>query len=128
LYGGQIQERQEIPFELDQSKQQIGFRIELKEPMTEPVEVKWELSKPGNRAPTGSTVSRPEGRVTKLQSATLPAHQSRFEQLVELRPGDPLGLWNIRVTLGQTVLIDRPFVVFDAAARRARLRRSDAGL
>jgi hypothetical protein len=45
-------------------------------------------------------------------------------------PDDPLGLWNIRVLVGDQVVIDRPFVVYDAierARRREAAADTDAG-
>ena len=52
--------------------------------------------------------------------------RERFDQLLPLDPGDPLGTWNIRVTFDERVVIDRPFLVYDAQARR-RLEHQDAG-
>lgn len=130
FYGGQIQERDEIPFQPDASRQQQGFRVGFKQPLGSPVVVKWELSRPARKR-RGQTVSRPEGRVTELGEATVPAGERQFEQRFPFVPGQPLGLWNIRVTLGSRVLIDRPFTVYDAAARRRRKRAArlpDAGL
>lgn len=130
FYGSQIREKEEIPFELDPSKQQLGFRIEFLRPLEQPREIHWELSKPGKQNPKRPTLSSPAGRVTKLAFETVPAGAQRFEQTIHMRPGDPLGVWNIRVTQGKKLLIDRPFLVFDRRARkraRAATRALDAG-
>ncbi len=131
FYGGQIQERRELPFELDRAKQRQGFRIDFDPPLEERTEVSWEISRPARRSSPAATPSSPEGRVTELGKATLAAGQTRFEQPLHFRPGDPLGLWNIRVVVRERVLIDRPFLVYDAAARRRSnksARLPDAGL
>lgn len=129
FYGGQIQERNEIPFELDAARQRQGFRLVLSQPLPEPSELFWEFSRPGKRRANDTTLSRAEGRVTALGSATLSAGQQRFEEQLVFRPGDQLGLWNVRVWWGERVLIDRPFTVYDADARRLALESAgDAGL
>lgn len=129
FYGGQIQERSELPFELDAARQRQGFRVVLSRPLPEPSELFWEFSRPGRRKPNDPTLSRAEGRVTALGSATLSPGQQRFEEQLVFRPGDQLGLWNVRVWWGERVLIDRPFTVYDADARRLALESAgDAGL
>lgn len=128
LYGGQIQERTEIPFVIDATKQQQGFRVTFPDALPSPVEVRWEVSRPGPIQKSG--VASPDDRVTELGVATVPKGAKEFEQRFSFRAGDPLGLWNIRVTVGSELAIDRPFQVFDRAARkRARqsTRQPDAG-
>jgi hypothetical protein len=128
FYGGQIQERDELPFVMDESKQQQGFRLVLREPLGEPLDVRWELSRPGPISRAG--VPRPDDRITQLGEATLPRGERSFEKRFQFSPGDPLGLWNIRVTAGTHLAIDRPFTVYDAAQRRQKKRASrgaDAG-
>ena len=132
FYGGQIQERDEIPFELDGSRQRLGFRLTASPPPQVPVEVRWELGRPG----TGRRVADAQGRKArprKVQSGR--AHfrpgEAVLEQMVAFSPGDPTGLWNMRVVLGQRVVIDRPFLVYDPAERARREQsaaRADAGL
>lgn len=128
FYGGQIQERREIPFVVDETKQQQGFRIVLAEPLEHPLAVRWELSRPGAARKEGTT--DPDARVTELGEAMLPAGERHFEKRFPFQAGDPLGLWNIRVTLGDRLAIDRPFTVYDRAARRRAKRQArpvDAG-
>src|SRR5437868_2548635 len=43
LFGGQIQERRELPFELDRSKQTLGFRIDFSEPLGADTEIEWRI-------------------------------------------------------------------------------------
>jgi hypothetical protein len=118
FFGGQIQEREEIPFELDPTKQTQGFRIELGAPAPGALPVHWEIARPD-----------PEGNsrfVTVLGDGALPAGQNRFEQALRFKPGDALGLWNVRVVLDNRVLIDRPFTVYDHRIRQ-RLLEEDGG-
>lgn len=129
FYGGQLQRRDELPFQLDQQRQRQGFRIELARPLDTDTEVQWEVSRPG-RQHGSAPLSQPDGRITELRSATMQAGQTRFEQQLTFEPGDPLGLWNIRVVMAGQLLLDRPFTVFDAPTRRSALRAArppDAG-
>jgi hypothetical protein len=118
FFGGQIQERDEIPFELDPAKQTQGFRVELGAPAEQALPVQWEIARPD---PGGNSRF-----VTVLGDGKLPAGQRRFEHTLRFKPGDALGLWNVRVVLEDRVLIDRPFAVYDHAARR-RLLEEDGG-
>ncbi len=131
FYGGQVQQRKEIPFELDRTKQRQGFRIEFDPPLRSAAKVEWEISRPARRSSPAATPSSPDGRVTELGSTMLTQGQASFEEPLLFKPGDPLGLWNVRVVLGQRVLIDRAFLVYDASKRRHENRAArapDAGL
>lgn len=129
LFGGQIQERTEIPFELDSSKQTLGFVVQLRQPLSAPTSLHWELSKPGPLA--ANRVSDPLSRRVELFDAPLGAGQTQIQKTVNLEPGDGLGMWNIRVTVGDQLAIDRAFMVFDPATRARKVRAPtvvDAGL
>lgn len=128
FFGGQIQERREIPFELDRGKQTLGFRIEFPVPLTEDTRVEWRLSPPPPagkiRGAAGTAPLVPEPRISASDVAR--AGETRFERTTPLEAGDPLGVWNARVVAGDRVLIDRPFEVYDAAVR-ARATKGDGG-
>jgi hypothetical protein len=109
FFGGQIQEREEIPFQLDRTKQRQGFRIDFHEPLAEAQPVRWEIDRPGPRG---------KGRKVVLGEATARAGQRAFEQELPFQPGDPVGTWNVRVTVGDLAAIDRPVLVYDTQARR----------
>jgi hypothetical protein len=51
---------------------------------------------------------------------------------VAFEPGDSLGLWNLRVVLGDYVALDRSFLVYDESSRSVKPRELspviDAGL
>lgn len=110
FFGGQIQQREELARVFDESQSQ-GFRIVFREPLRESKRVRWELVLP-SKAPRGDVV------VTKLGEVTLPAGQRQVDQVFGFEPGDPLGLWNIRVLVGDELVIDRAWLVYDAGARR----------
>ena len=128
LFGGQIQQLDEIAFEVDQAKQAHGFRIDFAAPLEQPTVIEWELDMPGStrgvRDPKGR-VGR--GRITRLGRLRARPEDTRIDHTLRFEPGDPLGIWNIRVVTADRVLIDRPFRVYDAAAR-ARGASADAGL
>lgn len=129
LFGGQVQERSEIPFELDASKQTLGFVIALGRPLPKPSTLHWEVSKPGPLP--ASRVPNPIDRRIELFDAPVAAGQTLIQRSVRLEPGDSLGLWNLRVTLGDQLAIDRSFMVVAAGSRTRQLRRplaGDAGL
>ena len=126
FFGGQVQEREEIPFELDRAKQIQGFRIDFSEPPAKELAVGWELEVPLPRKPSRSGAPSGPERIVRLGEARTRVGEPRFDQLLPFQPGDPLGTWKIKVTVeGQTV-IDRGFVVYDANAR-ARARKADGG-
>lgn len=103
-WGGQLQARDVIPFELDKTKQTLGLEVELPTPTPRELPVLWELEMPDRsvREPDGTV--RPRRR-SRLGEGRLPAGQRRFEQTITLEPGDRLGRWLVRVSVdGQPVL------------------------
>lgn len=108
FFGGQIQERNEIPFTLDRTKQRQGFRIAFRAPLSSEVPIHWELDRPALRG---------KGRRVVLGDSIARAGQSSFEVELPFQPGDPLGTWNVRVTIADEAAIDRPVLVYDAQAR-----------
>jgi hypothetical protein len=132
FYGGQVQERDELPLELDRTRQLQGFRLQLDPPPQRPLEVRWELGRPGvGRALLDSQGRRARPRKVELGQARWRPGERLFEQTLPFSPGDPLGLWNMRVLLDGQIVIERPFLVYDAAQRSQRLSLHadrDAGL
>jgi hypothetical protein len=47
----------------------------------------------------------------KHGQATVPAGRERFDKVLGFRPGDPVGMWNIRVRVEDRIVIDRAFEV-----------------
>jgi hypothetical protein len=118
FFGGQVQQRAEIPFVVDGTQQIQGFRIDLSEPATMAVAVSWEVEMPAPLAGRDKTVA-------KLGRASIQQGQQRLDQKLPVEPGDPLGLYNVRVLVGDQLVIDRAFLVFDEAARRRALKEED---
>jgi hypothetical protein len=132
FYGGQVQEREQIPLSLDSARQRQGFRLTHTPPPARALEVRWELGKPGQgRRTPDSQGRRARPRPVQLGRAHFRAGEAVFEQALPFAPGDPLGLWNIRVLVADRVVLERPFVVYDAverARRRQTAADSDAGM
>lgn len=131
FFGGQIEERRDIPFELDPSKQTQGFRVEFPTPVAQDTDVTWTIEMPSSGA--AAKQSRAKGvprveahRKSIVGKATIHAGLSRFDQITPFEPGDPLGLWNARVVVHGKIVVDRPFEVYDRA-ERARAAAPDAG-
>lgn len=121
FFGGQIEERRDIPYELDRTKQTQGFRVDFGEPLTREVAVEYRIDRP---SPPPAAKRRGSGGIpqedSRVEKGSLIAHagENRIEQVMPFRPGDPLGLWNVRVVVDGKVVIDRPFEVYDAVARQ----------
>lgn len=118
FFGGQVQEREAIPFQLDRSKLSFGFRIDFSEPLERPVKVAWELERPA----IGRAARRPDDRIAELSEASARIGQKRFDQVLAFQPGDPLGTWTIRIDVDSARVVDRSFRVYDP-----HVRPSDAG-
>jgi hypothetical protein len=131
FFGGQIEERRDIPFELDPSKQTQGFRVDFGTPLARDAEVVWNIDMPASAQASKAVRAKGAPRVEAHRKsisgkATIRAGLSRFDQVTPFEPGDPLGLWNARVTVGGKVLIDRPYEVYDRG-ERIRAATTDAG-
>src|SRR5262245_20833647 len=87
FFGGQVQEREQIPFMLDRAKQTQGFRIRFREPLGAAVRVRWEIDQPGPRG---------RSRIARLGETRAREGMEQLDQELEFKPGDPLGVWNIR--------------------------------
>jgi hypothetical protein len=110
FFGGQLQQREELARVLDDSQSQ-GFRIVFREPLRESKRIRWEIVLPSR---PGSS----EVRLSKLGEITVPVGQREVDQVFHFEPEDTLGLWNVRVLVEDELVIDRAWLVFDAAARR----------
>jgi hypothetical protein len=117
FFGGQIQERDEIPFVLDRAKQTQGFRVEFSHVLAKPAHVRWEIDRPNPKQ---------RGRAVTLAQADVRAGLDRFDQEIAFQPGDPLGVWNVRVIVDDQVVIDRPVSVYDVAARKRAIKEAEA--
>jgi hypothetical protein len=128
FYGGQIQHRQELPLELDATRQLQGFRLRRTPPLDPSPTVRWELAKPGAGRPQKDSRGRKAvARRSQQGEAAWRAGEAVFEQSLPFAPGDLPGLWNLRVQCGDRLVIDQPFVVFDPAQREREQRALDLG-
>ncbi len=132
FFGGQIQDRKELPFELDETKQRIGIRIEFRAPLTQPVPVAWEIERPINgksnalRDPRrGEKNDAPADHVVEVGDVAARVGETELDVPLSLRQGQGLGTWRVRVKVDGRKLIDRDVLVFDPRDRRER--DSDAG-
>jgi hypothetical protein len=138
-FGGQIQERRDIPFELNGTKQTHGFRVLFADAPAETHEITWQLSPPrfikpkvsknkrSEVAPSAAPSTPPPPASDLNGSALLQPGQRELSRTWTFKPGDPLGVWNVRITVDRRVLVDRPFLVYDAHARAELNRGVDAG-
>jgi len=122
FFGGQIQDRKELPFELEVAKQQQGFRVDFREPLASATPVHWEIARPlsakSAKLEAGSTV-------TEVGDATARVGETRLDVPISFRQGQVLGNWHVRLSVAARVVLDRDVLVFDARERRERER--DAG-
>lgn len=106
FFGGQVQELKEIKKELDPGRQQHGFRLDFRAPLTRDLKVSWELSLP---AP-----EKGGPRAALVGEVTAKAGQRRLDVPFSFRPSDPLGVWHAKVAADERVVIDRDFTVVAA--------------
>jgi hypothetical protein len=125
FFGGQVQEREQIPFEASRAAQIQGFRLEFRAPLDHDLAIEWEINRPRASQKRERRTAGAGERLVQLAQARARAGQTRFDQVLAFKPGDPLGVWNIRVLAGGQLVIDRRFLVYDKE-ERARAER-DAG-
>ena len=123
FFGGQIQDRSELPFELDQAKQRIGIRVDFRAPLTRTVPVAWEIARPVSVKASKSDAGTEQ--VVEVGDESARVGESRLDVPLALRQGQVLGTWRVRVKVDARVVLDRDVLVFDERLRRARER--DAG-
>jgi hypothetical protein len=104
FFGGEVQEREEVPLILDRTRQSIGVRVTFEEPPAKAEPVSWELEKPGTGKDGGP------GVVDYGQARARPGERT-LDIPLAFRAGDRTGTWRVRVMLGSESLLDRPFRV-----------------
>ena len=123
FFGGQIQDRKELPFELDPAKQEQGIRLDFRAPLTRGVPIAWEIARPASAKAAKSDAGVEQ--IVEVGSATARVGESRLDVPISLRQGQVLGTWHVRVKVEARVVIDRDVLVFDPRERREHER--DAG-
>lgn len=104
FFGGEVQEREEIPLILDRARQSIGVRVEFQDPPASAEPVRWEIEKPSPGKDADA------GLVDYGQARVRPG-EARLDIPLAFRPGDRTGNYRIRVTLGSELLLERAFRV-----------------
>ena len=123
FFGGQIQDRKELPFELDSTKQRIGIRIDFRAPLAHSVPVAWEIARPvGGKAKKSDAAA---DHVVEVGDAAARVGEARLDVPLSLRQGQGIGIWHVRVKVDGRQVIDRDVLVFDPRDRRER--EADAG-
>lgn len=119
FFGGQVQERDEIPFDIDPSGCRHGFRIEFGEPLRRSVAVAWEIDRPEiTRAPVrrknkNAVPLPPLPPSVERGEASAEPGETFFDRVFAFHPGDPLGTYNTRVLVDRKLVIDRSVAVYD---------------
>ncbi len=118
FFGGQIQDRKELPFELDEAKQRVGIRIDFKRPLDRAVPVRWEIERPlgAKSRPADSSGER----VVEEGESSGRVGEQRLDVPLTLRRGQVLGKWHVRVKVDGRAVIERDVLVFDPRERRER--------
>ena len=110
FFGGQVQEREEIPLIVDRARQSIGIRHEFENPPAAPERVSWELEKP-RASKSGASL----GTVVDYGEARTRAGEPVLDVPLAFRDGDRPGAWRVRVALEGKNVLDRPFKVIPAS-------------
>jgi hypothetical protein len=105
FFGGQVQEREELPLVLDRTRQSHGIRLDFREPPERPLRIAWEIEKP--------TPSKLEdaGRLVEYGETRTRPGEERLEIPLAFRQNDRPGSWRVRVTVADRLVLDRPFRV-----------------
>lgn len=109
LFGGQIQEREEIPLVLDRSRLALVVRVRWAEPPETAERVHWELAQPANPkdADAGSIVAYGDVRARPGEPT--------LDVPLAFKPGDKPGPWRVRVEVEGRPVLERPFRVVPPA-------------
>jgi len=110
FFGGEVQERTEVPLVLDRTRQTIGVRLEFATPPTTVARVTWELEKP-----VASKSGKPAGTVVDYGEARTRPGEAVLDVPLSFRQGDRAGAWHVRVALDGKSVLDRAFKVIPAS-------------
>lgn len=108
FFGGQVEEREELPLVLDRTRQSHGIRLDFREPPDVPLRVSWEVEKP-----SGAKLEAAGKLVEYGETKTRPGEE-RLEIPLAFRGTDRPGAWRVRVSVAERVVLDRAFKVVAA--------------
>jgi hypothetical protein len=109
FFGGQVQEREQIPLVVDRARQTIGLRLEFADAPAAERRVAWELEKPAGKKPSEAT------RVVAYGEAKTRIGQAVLDVPLAFQESDRPGAWRVRVDLDGKRVLDRPFTVIPAS-------------
>jgi hypothetical protein len=108
FFGGQVEEREELPLVLDRTRQSHGIRLEFREPPERPLRVTWELEKPQ------ASKLDDAGKIVEYGETKTRVGEGRLEIPLAFKTGDRPGAWHVKVTVDERVVLDRGFKVVPA--------------
>ncbi|HEX6765580.1 MAG TPA: hypothetical protein VF103_08890 [Polyangiaceae bacterium] len=108
FFGGQVQEREELPLVLDRTRQSHGIRLDFREPPKQALRVTWEIAKPQ------ASKLDDAGNIVEYGETRTRVGEQRLEIPLAFRAGDRPGAWHVRVTVAERVVLDRAFRVVPA--------------
>jgi len=108
FFGGQVQEREELPLVLDRTRQSHGIRLDFRDPPEAPLRVTWEIEKPG------ATKAPDAGKLVEYGETKARVGEGRLEIPLAFRATDRPGAWHVRVSVAERVVVDRAFRVVPA--------------
>jgi hypothetical protein len=107
FFGGDVQERDEVPLIFDRTRQSIGIRLDFASPPTSAERVTWELEKP-------AAGKKAEGTVVDYGEARTRPGEAVLDVPLAFRQGDRTGSWRVRVALDGKRILERAFKVVPA--------------
>ena len=105
FFGGQVQERKELPLVLDRTRQAHGIRLDFRDPPERPLRVTWEVEKPAGAK------NEDGGTITDYGETRTRVGEERLEIPLAFRATDRPGAWRVRVSVAERVVLDRAFEV-----------------
>lgn len=105
FFGGQVQEREELPLVLDRTRQSHGIRLDFREPPERALRVAWELEKPSTEKLEDG------GKLVEYGETRTRVGESRLEIPLAFRANDRPGAWRLRVTVDERVVLEKAFRV-----------------
>jgi hypothetical protein len=105
FFGGQVQEREELPLVLDRTRQSHGIRLDFRDPPERALRVAWEIEKPG------ASKLADAGMLVEYGETKTRVGETRLEIPLAFRPTDRTGAWRVRVTVAERTVLDRAFRV-----------------
>jgi hypothetical protein len=109
LFGGDIQDRAEIPLQHDAAQQELALRVTFRKEQTRERVVSFELERPtAQRAPDGGiSYAAQLGEIRALPG------ERRAEAKLGFRRGDLPGPWRLLVRLDGRQVLERRFTVVE---------------